>query len=252
MADVAEQLLERLSAIGGVVAVTLGGSRARGDERPDSDWDFGLYYRDSIDVAAIRALGFPGEIVEPGAWGRLVNGGAWLTVDGERVDLLYRDLDTVRHWTDEAAEGRFEVDLVEGFVAGMPTYALAGELALAKVLAGELPRPSFPDALRTSAPPRWFASARFSLDVADAAAQRADVGICAGLLAKAALAVANGRLAERGEWALNEKGILGRAGLRQAEGILAAIGSRPLDLGQSVFRMRLALGLEGGTAPGAS
>lgn len=245
MADLADQLAERLSAIDGVVAVTLGGSRGRGDERPDSDWDLGLYYRETIDVDAVRALGFPGEVVEPGAWGRLVNGGAWLKVDDQRVDLLYRDLDVVRHWTDEAGDGRFEIDLVEGFVAGMPTYALAGELALARVLVGDPPRPSFPDALRATAPQRWYASARFSLDTADAAAARADVAACAGLLAKAAIAAAQGRLAERGEWALNEKGILGRAGLRQADGVLAAIGSRPLDLGQSVFRMRIALGFEG-------
>jgi predicted nucleotidyltransferase len=243
-----EQLAERLAAIPGVVAVTLGGSRARGDERADSDWDFGLYYRSSLDVDAVRRLGFPGEVVEPGAWGRLVNGGAWLTVDGQRVDLLYRDLDDVERWIEEAERGRFEVDLVEGFVAGMPTYALVGELALGRVLAGELPRPRFSDALRRSSPPRWYSSARFSLDVASAAAERGDVAACAGLLAKAALAVAHGRLAERGEWALNEKGIVARAGLRQAEGILTAVGSRPLDLGQTVFRMRIALALDGAAA----
>jgi predicted nucleotidyltransferase len=239
-----EELGERLAAIPGVVAVTLGGSRARGEEREGSDWDFGLYYRGSLDVDAVRQLRFPGEVVEPGTWGRLVNGGAWLTVDGERVDLLYRDLETVEHWLGEAERGRFEIDLVEGFVAGMPTYVLAGELAHAKVLAGDLPRPEFPEALRRSAPPRWSGSARFSLEVAAAAADRGDAAWCAGLLAKAALAAAQARMAERGEWALSEKGLVPRAGLREAEGLLAAVGSRPLDLGQAVFRMRIALGFE--------
>jgi predicted nucleotidyltransferase len=243
-----EHLGERLAAIPGVVAVTLGGSRARGEERAGSDWDFGLYYRGSLDVEAVRRLGFPGEVVEPGTWGRLVNGGAWLTVDGERVDLLYRDLETVEHWLDEAERGRFEIDLVEGFVAGMATYVLAGEVALAKVLAGELPRPAFPEALRRSAPPRWDAGARFSVEVAGSAADRGDAASCAGLLAKAAIAAAQARLAERGEWALNEKGLVPRAGLREAEGLLAAVGSRPLDLGQTVFRMRIALGFEGPAA----
>jgi predicted nucleotidyltransferase len=28
------------------MAVALGGSRAAGTQRPDSDWDFSLYYRD--------------------------------------------------------------------------------------------------------------------------------------------------------------------------------------------------------------
>ena len=75
----------------------------------------------------MRALGFEGQAVEPGEWGRLVNGGAALTVEGERVDLLYRDLEVVEHWRAEAeVSGRFEVDRVEGYVAGMATYVLAG------------------------------------------------------------------------------------------------------------------------------
>ena len=146
------ELAEQLMEIPGVVAVTLGGSRAGGVIHPDSDWDFGLYYRDAIRADDVRALGFDGTVVEPGAWGRLVNGGAWLTVEGQRVDLLYRDLDVVQHWLDEAEAGRYEVDQVEGYLAGMATYVLAGELALAELLAGELPRPGFPDALRQAAP----------------------------------------------------------------------------------------------------
>jgi hypothetical protein len=138
--------------IPGVVAVTLGGSRAGSAIHPDSDWDFGLYYRDAIRADEVRALGFDGTVVEPGAWGRLVNGGAWLTVEDERVDLLYRDLDVVQHWLDEGETGRYEIDQVEGYLAGMATYVLAGELALAELLAGELPRPGFPDAFRHAAP----------------------------------------------------------------------------------------------------
>jgi hypothetical protein len=66
---------------------------------------------------------------------------------------------------------------------------------------------------------------------------------CAGLLAKAAVAAAQARLAEQGEWALGEGGIVRRAGLGRTEAILAATGDRPLDLERAVFRMRVALGL---------
>ena len=52
-----EHLGERLAAIPGVVAVTLGGSRATGTAVEGSDWDFGLYYRDGLDPADITALG---------------------------------------------------------------------------------------------------------------------------------------------------------------------------------------------------
>jgi predicted nucleotidyltransferase len=61
-----EWLAARLAEVPGVVAVTLGGSRASGRDWPDSDWDFGLYYRDSIDTDAIRALGYAGTVTEPG------------------------------------------------------------------------------------------------------------------------------------------------------------------------------------------
>ena len=73
-----------------------------------------------------------------------MNGGAWLTVDGARVDLIYRDLDEVLRWTAAAGDGRFEIRREVGYVAGIATYILAGELALGRVLAGDLPRPAFP------------------------------------------------------------------------------------------------------------
>lgn len=50
--EVADQLLE----VPGVAAVMLGGSRARGAEKPDSDVDLGLYYRPPLDVDKLQAL----------------------------------------------------------------------------------------------------------------------------------------------------------------------------------------------------
>jgi hypothetical protein len=147
-----EYLAERLAAVPGVVAVTLGGSRAVGAAVAGSDWDFGLYYRGGLDPADISALGWPGRVFAPGEWGSIVNGGAWLTVGGAKVDLIYRDLDEVLRWTAAAEEGRFEIRREVGYVAGIATYILAGELALGQVLAGELPRPAFPPRLRETAP----------------------------------------------------------------------------------------------------
>jgi hypothetical protein len=237
-------LVEQVARVPGVQAVTLGGSRARGLARPGSDWDFGLYYRGSIDTAAIRALAYPGHVVEPGEWGRIVNGGAWLEVDGERVDLLYRDLDVVEHWVAEASAGRFEIDRVGGHVAGLPTYVLAGELALGRVLRGTLPRPTFTAALRRAAPPIWDGDAAFSLLVAEGMAARREAAAVAGLLARAAIASAHARLAARGLWALNEKEIIARANLDEANEILAAVGRTPRRLQASVARMREVLQLQ--------
>jgi hypothetical protein len=243
------ELAKRLIGIPGVVAVTLGDSR--GLVRPDGAWGFGLYYRDAIRAEDVRALGFEGTVVEPGDWGRLANGGGQLTVQDQRVDLLYRDLDVVQHWIAEAEAGGYDVDRVEGYLAGMASYVLAGELALAEVLAGDLPRPEFPDALRQVAPGRWHASAAFSLASAETAAAHHDVVSCAGLLAKAAIEVAHATLAERGGWALTERGIVRAAGLGgRVGGILAAPGDRPFELGRAVTAMRGALGIPARNAPG--
>src|SRR4051794_41937525 len=105
-----EQLVGQLARIPGVIAVTLGGSRATGSHAEGSDWDLGLYYRGPLDVAAIRSLGYPGIVVEPGEWGRLVNGGGWVPGDGGRVDVLDRGIDFVAHWAAEAEAGRVEGD----------------------------------------------------------------------------------------------------------------------------------------------
>jgi hypothetical protein len=84
----AQLIAGRTAMIPGVLAVTLGGSRAQGEHRPDSDWDFGLYYRGRLDPDNVRALGWVGTVFAPGErGGGVMIGGAWLTVEGRRVDL---------------------------------------------------------------------------------------------------------------------------------------------------------------------
>src|ERR671913_138810 len=219
MRHVAAELIR----IPGVVAVTLGGSRATGTATADSDWDFGLYYRDAIDTDAVRRLGWTGRVFEPGDWGRIVNGGAWLEVEGQRVDLIYRDLDDVLRWTAEADHGRFEIQREVGYVAGIATYILAGELAVNEVLEGALPRPDFPDALRVTAPLVWNRLAGGALHFARAHTDRGDVVAATANLAQAILAAAEARLAASGQWALNEKGIVERSGLGEAQAALAGL-----------------------------
>jgi len=235
-----EYLAARLAAVPGVVAVTLGGSRATGTAVEGSDWDFGLYYRGGLDPADITALGWPGRVFAPGEWGSIVNGGAWLTIDGTRVDLIYRDLDEVLRWTAAAADGRFEIRREVGYVAGIATYILAGELALARVLAGDLPRPAFPRKLRETAPQAWTRLAAGALSFAEVHAGRQDRVACLANLCQAVLAAAQGRLAAAGEWVLNEKRLVARAGL---DGIGDRLAQPGQDLGALVGDVRAGLGL---------
>ncbi|MEU2596882.1 nucleotidyltransferase domain-containing protein [Streptomyces hirsutus] len=230
---------DRLAALPGVRAVTLGGSRAQGTERPDSDWDLAVHYRGegAFDPDDLRAVGWEGEVSDIGGWGGGVfNGGAWLTIDGRRVDVHYRDLDVVEHALAEAEQGRFRVEPLMFHLAGIPTYLLVAELAINKVLRGELPRPAvYPPALRETAPPRWYGTATATLAYAKAGhAPKGAVTQVAGAVAVAATQTAHAVTAARGEWVTNEKGLVERAGLTDVDALTEGLTRSPDALVRAV------------------
>lgn len=189
----------------GVEAVSLGGSRAQGTNRPESDWDLALYYRGSFDPQALRDIGWPGEVCEVGGWGGGVfNGGASLRIDRRRVDVHYRDL-------------------------------VVGELAVNRVLRGRLPKPDYPAALRRNAPRIWWGNAESVLTYARMNhAPHARLAQCAGLIAQAATQAAHAVLAARGQWVTNEKTLLTRAQLRDVDQIIAQARPDPGALAAAV------------------
>ncbi|MFC4499157.1 MULTISPECIES: nucleotidyltransferase domain-containing protein [Streptomyces] len=249
-----DAVADRLAVLPGVRAVALGGSRAQGTHRPDSDWDLAVYYRGTFDPDDLRAVGWEGEVSEIGGWGGGVfNGGAWLTVDGRRVDVHYRDLDAVEHEWAEAEQGRFRVEPLMFHLAGIPSYLVVAELALNRVVRGESPRPvSYPGALRRAARERWHGTAVATLAYARAshaaAGRRTET---AGALAVAAIQAGHAVLAARGEWVTNEKRLLERAGLRGVDELVARLGSADsgrlvtvLEDAESLFAECVAAALE--------
>lgn len=242
-ADFPQYVAGQLAALPLVQAVALGGSRAAGTHTPTSDWDFALYYRGGFDPARVRALGWPGEVAELGGWGGGVfNGGAWLRVAGRRVDLHYRDLDEVEHHWAEARAGRFRVENLMFHLAGVPTYIVVAELAGNQVLAGSLPRPEYPPALREHAPAEWWNRAQSTLDYARTAyAPRGYALDCAGAAARACVEAAHAILAARGEWVTNEKRLLSRAGLRGLDELVASMSADPAALSAALDRCAAAL-----------
>ena len=131
-------LAKRLGEIPGIKAVVLGGSYARGRAQPDSDIDLGLLYSQAapFSVERIRELAeevndTPSPVVTDFyGWGAWVNGGAWLTIGGQRVDLIYRSLEHLERVIANAEVGRYELDYAQqppfGFFSG--TYL--GEIAV--------------------------------------------------------------------------------------------------------------------------
>lgn len=249
--EFADYIASELAGLPGVLAVSLGGSRASGANRPDSDWDFAVYYRGRFDPGDVGALGWPGEVSPLGGWGGGVfNGGAWLRVQGRPVDVHYRDLDDVEHQVAEAREGRFRIERLMFHLAGIPTYIVAAELALHRVLRGSLPRPEYPDKLRAAASQRWRTDARLTLGYARGGhAARGHVADTAGFIATAAAQAAHAVLAERGEWVTNEKTLLDRAGLRSVDAVVSGLRADPDQLTRAVDAAERLLGLPP-SAPG--
>ena len=105
-----DRLVNGLSRVPGARAIALGGSRALGTASEHSDYDLGVYYDPNfaLDIDALRAVAVglddsgPVATVTPiCGWGPWINGGGWLTIRGQPVDVLYRDLSRTRRVIDE-------------------------------------------------------------------------------------------------------------------------------------------------------
>jgi predicted nucleotidyltransferase len=248
-------LADRLIQVPGVVAVVLGGSRARGTHRPDSDVDLGLYYRGELGVADLRRLaeeatGTPTDVTPPGGWGPWVNGGGWLTIDGWRVDWIYRDLDRVHQVVRDCQAGNFEVGVQPGHPLGFYSHSYAGEIAFCKVLAdptgeiADLKRQltPYPPDLRTSLINALW-EADFSVALARYGAAGHDPAYSAACLFRAIGVACHALHAAEGAWLINEKGMVASAGrlarapedfATRAQGLFAQIGAADTDITQTV------------------
>ncbi len=152
-----DPLLERASAalvaVPGVVAVVLGGSRARGAAHAASDYDVGLYFNESAGLDVARLLETvkglvdePGvaRVTEVGGWGPWIVGGGWLTIAGKKMDLLYRPIQSVERVIRDCREGRVSMDYQPGHPHGFCSAIWMGEVALCRPLSdpeGAIARP---------------------------------------------------------------------------------------------------------------
>jgi predicted nucleotidyltransferase len=128
-------LTQRLGAIGGIQAVVLGGSYARGRAQPGSDLDLYLYYlqkapfsiQSVCDLAESVNDTLGPVVTDFYGWGPWVNGGAWLTIGGQRVDFVYRDLEHLQRVIAEAEAGRYE------FYAALPPFGFFSAVYLGEI-----------------------------------------------------------------------------------------------------------------------
>jgi hypothetical protein len=196
-----QQLVERLRQVQGVRAIVLGGSYASGSQRPDSDLDIGLYYdeRQPLDIAQIRAIAAtlndePDPVVtDLGGWGPWVNGGAWLVIKGQRVDLLYRSIDFVAATLDDCDHGIIRSDYWQQPAYGFHSYIYCAETAICRPLydpdqvidALKAKVVRYSPHLKEAIVKTFLWSARFTLNNTAKPAARGEVYMVTGCLARA-------------------------------------------------------------------
>jgi predicted nucleotidyltransferase len=261
-------LVERLARIEGIVAVVLGGSYARGRARPDSDLDLGLSYREAAPfaIAEVRALARElNDTPEPAVadfyqWGPWVNGGSWLTIRGQRVDFLYKNLDQLERVIGDAHAGRYEHSYSQqapfGFYSdtflaelesGVPLFDPGGVLpALQRRIA------PYPEPLRRRLVQDCLGATRGDLYTAEVAAQLGDPYLTGACLIRSLDRIVHALFALNRRYRVNDKtavaelsdcALVPRNFGARVRGVLARLGDTREELLTAVAGVR-ALALE--------
>jgi hypothetical protein len=239
-----------------VVAVVLGGSRATGAAHASSDYDIGLYFNEhsALDVERLRGVvrnlvdePAAAHVTEVGGWGPWIVGGGWLTIGGQKVDLLYRPIESVETVIRGCREGRVSVDYQPGHPHGFCSAIWMGEVALCRPLSdsqGAIARlkamaTPYPEALREALVRRFQWEILFSIENAQTAVPRGDETYIAGCAFRTLACAAQVLFAVNRRYLVNEKGALAGAArlsltvdnfAERVKSIWQAIGVRAFDV----------------------
>ena len=216
-------IVEKLKPVDGITAIVLGGSRARGTHTPTSDIDLCIYYHPDrpLDIAALDRVATAiddghqtGLVTSIGGWGPWINGGGWLTVRSQPVDILYRDLRQVGAVIDACLAGQVEMVYQPGHPHGFVSSIYLAEVALCRPLweadaqlsaLKERVNP-YPDTLQEALIRKFAWEIDFSLANAKKSIDRADVMYAAGCCFQAAACILQVLFALNRQYWLNEKG----------------------------------------------
>jgi len=195
-----QQIVEHLIAVHSIRAIVLGGSYASGSARPDSDLDIGLYYYENqpLDSEHIRSIASQlndtpnPTVTDPGGWGTWVNGGAWLTIGGQRVDFLYRNIDFVSSTIDDCNAGKLRSDYWQQPAYGFHSFMYCTEIAISQPLSDpdlvieqlKAKVSHYSPRLKQTIINNFLWSARFTLDNIVKSASRGEVYLVTGGLAR--------------------------------------------------------------------
>ena len=226
--DVLQRVVTALADVPGIASIVLGGSRARGTAHANSDYDVGLYYEaarqldtDQLLAAVTTLVDEPAaaQVTAIGAWGPWIVGGAWLTVEGCKVDLLYRNLDAAREVIEACRSGEITMHYQAGHPHGFCSAIWMGEIALCKVLRDSGERIAalkaktvpYPAPLREALIRRFGWEVLFAIENGELAAARGEQTHVAGCAYRALACTAQVLFALNRRYLINEKGALEEA-----------------------------------------
>ena len=223
-----ERIVAGLADVGGIEAIVLGGSRARGTAHETSDYDIGLYFSADKPLDTDRLLEVAKTMVDNpnaaavtpvGGWGPWIVGGGWLSIAGQKVDLLYRCADDVARVIEACRSGRIGVDYQPGHPHGFCSAIWMGEIALCQPLhdpQGMIARlkamaSPYPKPLREAMIHRFQWEIMFSIENAELAVPREEQNHIAGCAYRALACIAQVLFALNERYLINEKGALREA-----------------------------------------
>jgi hypothetical protein len=223
-----QRLVAPLSEVSGLVAIALGGSRARGTAHATSDYDIGLYFSEVQPLDTDKLLLVVSTLVDEGAtaavtpvgeWGRWIVGGGWLSIGGQKVDLLYRNLEAVAQVIDACRAGEISMSYQAGhphgfcssiwmgeIALGLPLHDPTGRLAHLKALTQPYPR-----ALRDALIRRFEWEILFAIENGELAASSGEQTHIAGCAHRALACIGQVLFALNERYLINEKGALPEA-----------------------------------------
>jgi predicted nucleotidyltransferase len=264
--EICDRVVARLAPLEGIRAIVLGGSRARGTARDDSDVDLGLYYKPEapfavkdLDTAAseLDDRRIAGLVTPFGAWGAGVNGGGWLFIGGRHVDLLYRDLCRVRAVIERCMRGEMDAVHQIGHPLGFQNQIYAGEIRMcqplhdpaAEIISLKQLVAVYPPSMRRALVDKHLFDAQLEIEIAAGPAERSDIAYVGQCLGRAAGFMVLVLYALNQRWFLNEKNaFIESRGFdlrapsfhREVEETLAEPGRTISQLRRSVAAMRAA------------
>jgi hypothetical protein len=226
--DLLQRVVTALAEVESIAAIVLGGSRARDTAHATSDYDIGLHFSSARPLDTDRLLLAVKTFVDDpdaatvtpvGAWGPWIIGGAWLSVEGRKVDLLYRNVEAVDDIIDACRSGEISMHYQAGHPHGFCSAIWMGEIALCKVLhdpsgiiaALKAKTVPYPAQLGDALIRRFAWEILFAIENGELAVSRDEQTHVAGCTYRALACTAQVLFALNGRYLITEKGALAEA-----------------------------------------